>query len=344
MEKRDARKLSKDVQQELRLQIIRLRKQGRTNRETASMVGVSEQHASSVWQKYLKGGKAAIRVKTRGRRQGEKRTLTKEQEREIQGLLTDKMPDQLKLPFALWTREAIRQLIRQRYGIEMPIRTVGEYLKRWGFTVGKPVKRAYEQNSAEVNRWLKEEYPAIAAQARKEKAEIYWGDETGLQMTAHRERGFAPRGKKPVMRVSGRRGSISIVSAINNEGKVRFMFYRKGMTAKLLIKFMRRLIKDAGRKVYLILDNLRAHHSKAVTRWVKKHHEEIELFYLPPYSPELNPDEYLNNDLKGRVHGGVPVKSEQELRKKALSQMRSIARRPHHVKSFFRHQSVAYAG
>ncbi len=344
MEKRDARKVSKEVQQELRHQIIGLRREGRTNRETARMVGVSEQHASSVWQRYLKGGKAAIRVKRRGRRQGDKRTLDREQEREIQHLLTDKLPDQVKLPFALWTREAVRELIRHRYGIEMPIRTVGEYLKRWGFTVGKPVKRAYEQNPEEVNRWLEDEYPAIAERARKEKAEIYWGDETGLQMTAHRERGFAPRGKKSVMRRSGRRGSISIVSAINNEGKMRFMFYRKGMTAKLLIKFMRRLIRDAGRKVYLILDNLRAHHSKAVTQWVDEHHKEIELFYLPPYSPELNPDEYLNNDLKGRVHSGVPVKSVQELSKKALSRLRSIAGRPHHVKSFFRHKLVAYAG
>src|SRR3989304_4797839 len=146
MEKTDARKLGKEVQQELRNQIIRLRRQGRTNREIAQVVGVSEPHASAVWHKYQEGGKAAIRVKNRGRRNGEKKTLSDEQEREIQRLVIDKMPDQLKLPFALWTREAIRQLIQQRFRVMMPIRTVGEYLKRWGFTVRKPVKRAYEQN------------------------------------------------------------------------------------------------------------------------------------------------------------------------------------------------------
>ena len=343
MEKTDARKLGKEVQQELRNQIIRLRKQGRTNREIAQVVGVSEPHASTVWHKYQEGGKAAIRVKNRGRRNGEKKTLSDEQEREIQRLVVDKMPDQLKLPFALWTREAIRQLIQQRFRVVMPIRTVGAYLKRWGFTVRKPVKRAYEQNPKEVNRWLQEHYPVIASQAKKEKAELYWGDETGLQTTAHQARGFAPKGKKPVLRISAKKSGISIVSAINNEGQMRFMLYKKGMTAKLLIKFMGRLIRDAKRKVYLILDNLRSHHSKEVKEWVQQHQGEIALYYLPSYSPELNPDEYLNNDLKGRVHAGVPSRSEQELRKKILSNMRSIAKRPHHVKKFFEHPSVSYA-
>lgn len=343
MEKTDARKLSKEVQQELRHQIIRLRKQGRTNREIAQMVGVSEPHASGVWHKYQQGGKAAIQLKLRGRRTGEKKTLSDEQEREIQRLVIDKMPDQLKLPFALWTREAIRQLIKQRLGVVMPIRTIGEYLKRWGFTVRKPVKRAYEQNMQDVTRWLQEHYPVITAQAKKDKAEIYWGDETGLQTTAHQARGFAPKGKKPILRISAKKNSISMISAINNEGQMRFMLYKKGMTAKLLIKFMGRLIRDAKRKVYLILDNLRSHHSKEVKIWVREHQKEIAVFHLPPYSPELNPDEYLNNDLKGRVHAGVPARTEQELRRKTLSHMRSIAKRPYHVKKFFKHPSVAYA-
>jgi transposase len=343
MEKTDARRFGKDVQQELRNQIIRLRKQGRKNREIAQLVGVSEPHASSVWHKYRRGGKTAIQVKMRGRRNGEKKTLTEEQERDIQRLVIDKMPDQMKLPFALWTREAIRQLIQQRFGIVMPIRTIGEYLKRWGFTVRKPVKRAYEQNPEEVNRWLRESYPVIAAEAKKEKAEIYWGDETGLQTTAHQARGFAPKGKKPVLRISAKKNSISMMSAINNEGQMRFMLYKRGMTAKLLIKFMGRLIRDAKRKVYLIVDNLRSHHSKDVKEWVQEHQKKIAVFYLPAYSPELNPDEYLNNDLKGRVHAGVPARSEEDLRKKTLSHMRSIAKRPHHVKNFFKHPAVKYA-
>jgi transposase len=343
MEKTDARKLGKEVQQELRYQVIRLRKQGRRNQEVAQIVGVSVPHASTIWQKYRKGGKRAIQIRVRGRRAGEQRTLTKDQERQIQRLLVNKMPDQLKLPFALWTRKAIRQLIKHQYGITMPIRTVGEYLKRWGFTVRKPVKRAYEQNPAEVNRWLQEEYPALAVRAKKEKAEIYWGDETGLQTAAYQTRGFAPRGKKPVVRISARKNRISMISAVNNGGQMRFMLYRKGITAQLLIKFMRRLIKDAQRKVFLIVDNLRVHHSQEVMPWIQAHQEQIALFHLPSYSPELNPDEYLNNDLKAKVHGGLPAHTEKELLRKTLSHMKSIAMRPKRVKSYFKHPSVAYA-
>ena len=343
MEKQDARRLGKEVQQELRNQVIRLRKDGRKNMDVAKIVGVSVNHASKVWLTYKAGGTAAIRVKVRGRREGEKRTLSREQERWVQKILVDKMPDQMKLPFALWTREAVRQLIKRQYEVVMPIRTVGEYLKRWGFTVRKPVKLAYEQNPVAVNRWLKEEYPDIMIKAKKEEAEIYWGDETGLQTTAYVARGFAPRGKKPVIRMNAKKAGISMVSAINNEGQVRFMLYRRGITAKLMIKFMGRLIRDADRKVFLIVDNLRVHHSKEVATWIKQHEKEIVLYHLPSYSPELNPDEYLNNDLKSNVHSGLLLRSEKDITKKTISHMRSIAKRPSRIKKYFEHPSVAYA-
>jgi transposase len=343
MEKTDARKFGKEVQQELRNQVIRLRKEGRRFKDIAQIVGISINHGSLIWRKFQKGGKAAIRVKVRGRREGEKRTLEREQERWVQKILVDKMPDQMKLPFALWTREAVKQLIKRQYEVVMPIRTVGEYLKRWGFTVRKPVKLAYEQNPVAVNRWLQEEYPAIVIKAKKEKAEIYWGDETGLQTTAYVARGFAPRGKKPVIRTSVKKAGISMVSAINNEGQMRFMLYRRGITAKLMIKFMGRLIRDAHRKVFLIVDNLRVHHSKEVAKWVKQHQDEIVLHHLPSYSPELNPDEYLNNDLKSNVHSGLLLRSEKDITNKTISHMRSIAKRPSRIKKYFEHPSVAYA-
>ncbi len=130
---------------------------------------MSPQQSSTIWQKYVKGGKKEIILGTRGRRHGEKRSLTEEQERHIQKLIVDKTPDQLKFPFALWTREAVRQLVGRQYGIDMPIRTVGEYLKRWGFTPQKPVKRAKEQNPAAVERWLKSEYPKIARTGQEGK-------------------------------------------------------------------------------------------------------------------------------------------------------------------------------
>ena len=167
------------------------------NRDIAHFLGISEQHTSTIWQRYQKGGKKAVLLGTRGRRQGEKRTLTAEQEREVERLLIDKTPDQLKFPFALWTREAVKELIRRRYRIAMPIRTVGEYLKRWGFTPKKPAKRTLEQNQEHVKRWLELAYPKIARKAKKEKAEIYWGDETGVQNDSNRVRGYGPKGKAP---------------------------------------------------------------------------------------------------------------------------------------------------
>lgn len=343
MEKIDARTLKKEVQQALRDQIIRLRKHGKKNKDVAEYLGISVQHASTVWQKYNEGGRKKILLGTRGRRRGEKRTLSEEQEREVQKLIIEHTPDQLKFSFALWTREAVRQLIRRRYGVDMPVRTVGEYLKRWGFTPQKPIKRAREQNSAAVSRWLETDYPKIAAMAKKEKAQVYWGDETGVQNEANRVSGYGPKGKTPVLRVTAKRAHISMISAITNEGKIRFMIYREAMTQEKLITFMERLIRDTGGKVYLILDNLKSHHGKKVTEWLAKHKNQIAVFYLPAYSPEMNPDEYLNGDLKTKVHSGILAATEDDLKHKTQSFMRMLVKRPHRVKSYFGHPKVAYA-
>lgn len=343
MEKIDARKHSPETQYEIRKQVVRFRKQGIPNSDVAKGLGISVFRASRIWQSYKKEGSKAIKLGQRGRRAGDKRTLTAEQEREIQRALIDKTPDQLKLSFALWTRDAVKLLIKQLYGIEMPIRTVGEYLKRWGFTPQKPVKRAYEQNSEAVKKWLETDYPLIASRAKEEKAEIYWGDETGIQTGANRVRSFAPKGQTPVVRLVAKKSHISMISAITNQGKVRFMMYRNAMHSELLIKFMTRLTKDAGRKVFLILDNLRTHHSKDTKKWLEAHKEEIEVFYLSSYSPELNPDEYLNNNLKNKVHSGNPIRNREDLEKKTRSFMRTLVKRPVHVRSYFMHPKVAYA-
>lgn len=343
MEKIDARRHSPETQYEIRKQIIRLRKQGVKNAVVAAGLGISVSSASTIWQSYKREGSKAIKLGKRGRRHGEQRTLSAVQESELRKALIDKMPDQMKLPFALWTRDAVKLLIRQSFGIEMPIRTVGEYLKRWSFTPQKPVKRAYEQSSQAVKKWLDTDYPVIATRAKLEKAEIHWGDETGIQTGANRVRGFAPKGETPVIRMVGKRSHVSMISAITNSGKVRFMMYEDAMNSELLIKFMTRLTKDAGRKVFLILDNLRAHHSRNVKQWLEEHREQIEVFHLPSYSPELNPDEYLNGNLKTKVHSGKPARNRDDLEKKTRSFMRTLLKRPAHVRSYFKHPKVAYA-
>jgi len=343
MEKTDARKLSPQTQYEIRKQVIRLRKQGLPHKVLSEGLGISVGSASKIWQRYKKEGSKAIKLGVRGRRLGECRTLSADQEAEIRKALIDKTPDQMKLPFALWTRDAVKLLIWQLFSLKMPIRTVGEYLKRWGFTPQKPVKRAYEQGSQVVQKWLDTDYPAIAHRAKQEKAEIHWGDETGIQTGANQVRGFAPKGQTPVVRLVAKKSHVSMISAITNGGKVRFMMYRDGMNSTLLIKFMTRLMKDAGRKVFLILDNLRVHHGKEVRKWLEAHREQIEVFHLPSYSPELNPDEYLNGNLKNKVHSGKPVRSQGDLEKKTRSFMRTLLRRPEHVRNYFKHPKVAYA-
>ena len=314
-----------------------------THREIGEQVGVHYLTVGRWIKKYLDGGVKALQARVRGRREGSGRRMTQEQEAMIQKQLVDKTPDQLGLRYALWTREAVQQLIQQVTGLKLAIRTVGEYLKRWGFTVQKPKKKAYEQRPAEVRRWLDEEYPSIHTRAKAENAEIYWGDETGLRSDCQHTRGYAPKGRTPVIRLNARRESINLISAVTNQGKVRFRFFDGTMNADLLIDFMKRLIKDAQRKVFLILDNLRVHHARKVKAWLAEHEDEIEVFYLPAYSPELNPDEYLNCDLKAGVHNGQPARNKKELKSKALSHLRKLQKLPGRVAKYFEAEFIRYA-
>jgi len=339
----DARTLNQQTQYELRKQVVRLREKGLSNQAISEIVGLSKSHVSTIGKKYERGGLDAIKPGLRGRRHGAQRELTAEQEVGIQKLLVDKTPDQLKLSFALWTREAVRLAIKQIYGQDLPLRTISDYLKRWGFTPQKPTKRAYEQNPKLVAQWHETVYPEIQALAKQEKAEIHWGDETGIQNDAYNARGFAPKGKTPVVRINATKSRVNMISSITNRGKVRFMLYKENMTSQVLIRFMSRLVKGADRKVFLILDNLRVHHSKLVKAWLEEHEEEIAVFYLPSYSPELNPDEYLNGDLKHCIRSGLPARTVKALTKKTRSFMRKLQNRPKHVSNYFRHPKIAYA-
>jgi transposase len=343
MEKRDARKLSTQAQQELREMAIRLKESGKTYKAIAEIVHVQPTTICAWYKAYQRGGKKAIKIKKRGRPSGSCRTLTAVQEHEIQKAIVDKCPDQLKFPFALWTRVAVQQLIRELFSIKMPIRTVGEYLKRWNYTPQKPLRKAYKQNPKAISAWLKDEYPTIAMKSKKENAEIHWGDETGLCNDSYHGRSYAPRGETPAIKIHPRCQRVNLISTVTNQGKVRFMIYKDKMNSQTLIQFMKRLIKDSDQKIFLILDNLRVHHSHMVKDWLKDHKTEIEIFFLPSYSPELNPDEYLNCDLKIGVHSKVPARTKEQLAKKTLSHLRKLQKMPSRVKNYFKHPKISYA-
>ena len=343
MEKRDARKISSEAQYELRCRCLRMLLQGMKQIEVALILEVSRTSVVRWLGSYRREGMSGLKLKARGRRHGQKRRLDRKQEKSIQRMLVNKTPDQLKLPFALWTRKAVQEAIELHYGVWLSIRTVGDYLHRWGFTPQKPVKKAYEQQPERVRKWLDEEYPAIAGRAREESAEIHWGDETGLSSQDNRGRGYAPKGRTPVVYGPGKRFSTSMISAINNQGKLRFMVYEGALRVDTFLKFLRRLIKDAGYKIFLIVDNLRVHHAKKVRQWVERHAEEIEIFYLPAYSPEQNPDEYLNQDVKAHMRKKPMPRSVRELMSGLRSYMRRLQWKTDKVASFFEHDLVRYA-
>ncbi len=338
-EKIDARKLPRAILEEKRRTVYQLRHRDMTRAEIGEIVGI---HPDTIGR-WLRFDKKELAINRGGRKVGDARQISAEDEQRVRQKIVDKSPDQLKLAYALWTRKAVQELIKAETGVAMPIRTVGDYLKRWGMTPRKPQKRAYEQRTPEVKAWLEEDYPEIQARAKQENAEIYWGDETGLRNDCQHERGYAPKGKTPVIRLNAKRESINMISAVTNQGKVRFRFFEGNMNADVLIDFMMRLLKDAKRKVYLILDNLRVHHAKPVKEWLEQHKKMIHVFYLPAYSPELNPDEDLNCDLKAGVHSGVPARNKKQLKAKASKHMKMLQRKSSRVRKYFHHEKIHYA-
>ena len=337
----DYRQSTPEAVYELKKVALKLRKTTKTVKEISEITGLSDQTVRNLFKKYDEGGLSAIKPRKRGRRTGEKRTLTHAQEKEILSLIVDKNPEQLKLKGWMWTRNSVKELIKQKYEMDMPIRTVGEYLKRWGLTVQRPAKQEMNQKSEQIDVWLEEQYPAIHAQAKSENAEIFWGDETAVQNVANYVRGYAPKGHTPVVKYQSKKMHINMISAINNQGKLHFLLYSDAINSERLISFMEAIIKTAqGRKVYLILDNLRVHHSKRVTEWVEEHKAQISLFHLPPYAPEYNPDEYLNNDLKHSIGTQSAVKTVGELEDHANVFMQGLSDNPKHVQSHFDHPSL----
>jgi transposase len=337
------RSLPAAAQEERRRQVIGLREGGLTYAEIGAQVGLTKNGAFDICKRVRQRGVAGLQTGPRGPAPGTGRFLTAAQETEIRGLICGGTPDEYGLPFALWSRAAVTALVAQRCGVRLAVRTMGKYLARWGFTPQKPLRRAYEQNPKKVRHWLKAEYPAIVAKARQQKGRIFWGDETGVRSDDVRGRSYSPRGKRPVVRPSHRRANIGVISAVTNKGELRWMVLHKAITAPVLISFLGRLIRDADCKVFLILDRLRVHRSRTVLDWLAQHTSQIEVFHLPAYSPELNPDEGINGDLKQSVPSKPIVRSRPELQRNVISHMRRLSKSPERIRNLFRHPTFRYA-
>ena len=343
MEKMDFRKLSSEQRYILRLRGINLIKSGETQKKVASIFGVRTSTVNSWVKSYKEEGLRGLKDKSRGVKSEDKKLLSAKLEKEIQRMITDTMPDQLKLPYALWTRKAVKELIEREFGITLAINTMGDYLRSWGFSPQKPKKKAYEQCSKKVQLWLDQEYPAIKERAKKEKAIIHWGDETGIRNSNQHGRSYAPKGRTPVELSMSKRFSVNMISSVTNQGLVEFMIYSGSMNADRLIEFMNQLTKNKPKKVFLILDNLRVHHSKIVKAWVEKNKAKIEIFHLPSYSPEKNPDEYLNCDLKYGLSTKPSPRNEEQLKNNVEDHMVMLQMNQDRVKKYFEHEEIRYA-
>ena len=344
MSKEDARSLPAPAQAALRNRAVRVVLDGMSQVEAARVFGVHHNAVNRWIKRYREGGWAGLGERRRGRRPGEQAALTELQQQEVVALVRETTPDQLGLAGFLWTRDAVAELITQRYGLWLARTTVGGYLRGWGFSPQKPQHRALEQNPAAVARWLSEEFPAICAQARREGGVVLWLDEMGIRSDAAAGRSWAPVGQTPVIKRTGKRFRVNMLSAISNAGRLRFRLFTGSFNGPVFIDFLGRLLRECGGgKVHLILDGHPVHHAKRVSAWVAGHAERIQLHFLPGYSPELNPVELLNHDVKANAAGRRRPRSASELRQELHGYLRRRQRQPAVLIRFFDHPTTRYA-
>jgi len=340
--KPDARKLSPAAQEDLRRRVVAaVRDQGMSQVEAAATFQVSRGSIHNWLRAVEDGGTAALKARKRGPKPHS--ALAGHQAATIVRIIEDRCPEQLRLPFALWTREAVQQLIAQRYGIALSVWTVGRYLAKWGFTPQKPLRRAYEQDPLAVKRWLEQQYPAIRRQAKAEKAEIYWGDEMGMRSDHQTGTSYGRCGRTPTVPGTGQRFGCNLISAITNRGRLLFMVFKQRFSSEVFLTFLRRLVRQVGRKAFLIVDGHPAHRSAMVHRWLAARADQLRLFYLPWYSPKLNPDEVLNQDVKSNAVGRRRPATQQEMLANVRGYLRSTQKQPRIVCHFFHEENVRYA-
>ena len=319
---------------------------GFTQVEVAAALGVGERQVRRWQKRFRRGGWKALEKRRRGRRPGEQQALSAAQQERLVEAIRSKNPDQLRIPALLWTRSSVQELIERQCGVLLEVGTVGRYLRRWGFTLKRPTRRALEADPVVVEAWLEEVYPQIKAQARRDGGVILWQDESGLRLdrlTA--KQGYAPRGQRAVAPSTGNRHGVNMISALANGGELRFSIFEGRFTGQVFVEFLDRLVRSIpGRKIHLICDNHSAHHAKLVKAWVAKRAERIELHFLPAHSPELNPDEQLNQDVKRHMREIYPKPTDkQTLRSEVVRFLHRRQRQPAIVRAYFQESSVRYA-
>jgi transposase len=336
----DARRLTHKTLTELRKRGVSSVQDGQSPELVAKALGINRVTIYGWLALYRNGGWAALDARKRG---GRKPKLDAKAIRWIYNTVTIKNPLQLKFTFALWTAKMVGQVIFQQFGIKLSKASVCRLLAQLGLTPQRPVWRAYQQRPEQVKKWLEEEYPRIRALARRHKALIFFGDEAGVRSDHHAGTTWAIKGKTPVVSSTGARFGLNLISAVSAQGEFRFMTTKGRVGAAKVIEFIKRLIHGVDRMVFLIVDGHPAHKAKMVSRFVDTIKDRFRLFFLPPYSPELNPDERVRNDLKNNGIGKQMITSPKQLYSSVISYLRSIQKSPARVRSYYHNETTRYA-
>jgi len=340
----DNRHLSPRELDILRRKIVRaVIEKGFRQSVVAELYGFTAASVNRYVQAYRKEGDRSFEYKVRGRARGSMCKLSQEEQSKVTQLIEKKTPDELGLECVLWTRKAVREYIQKKYGITYALRSMSDILNRWGFTPQKPLKVAIQKDLIRVQRWLDEDYQAIKDLAKKEDALIYWGDEMGLSSTDQRGRTYGKKGKTPVIRKTGSRFRCNMIAAISNQGTMKWKVFDSSFTVAIFMDFLRRLTYKSPNKIFLIVDNHKVHHAKKINKWLAKYPHRIQLFYLPPYSPEMNPQELVNQEIKGHASNFKLMTSMEALTKNLRRYLNKIQFNPLKIKSYFQKKSVSYA-
>ena len=336
----DARHLTHQQLTELRRRAVSAVQQGESPEAVARIMGVHRTTLYGWLALYRNGGWNRLDAKKRG---GRKPKLDGTAMAWVYQVVTMGDPRQYKFKFALWNSRMLASLIRQRFGISLSRASVCRLLNQLGLSAQRPLWRAYQQNPDAVEKWLKDEFPAIREMAKRMKAEIWFGDEAGVRSDAHAGTTWAPKGKTPIVSTTGARFGINLISAVSRRGELRFMGVDGRVNAEVFISFLKRLIHGVDRSVFLIVDGHPSHKAAKVQRFVESTGNKLKLFYLPPYSPELNPDEHVWNDLKNNGVGRKVITGPDQLKKEVFGHMHSLQKNPKLIRSFFMAPSTAYA-
>jgi transposase len=336
----DGRNLTHVELTELRIRGVTAVQSGESPEMVAKALCISRTTIYDWLALYRGGGWDALNA---GKRGGRKPKLNGKMLKWIYATVTMGSPLQFKFAFALWTRQMIASLIEKKYGIKLSKTSVGRMLDQLGLTAQRPLWRAYQQNPEAVEKWLKEEFPAIKRAASSCKGEIYFGDEAGIRSDYHSGTTWAPKGNTPVVRTTGARFGFNMISAVSPKGMLRFMVVEGTVGADQFIEFIKRLVHGTKKRIFLIVDGHPTHKAKKVRSFVESLKGQLSLHLLPGYSPELNPDEWVWRNLKSGVMGKLQHLTKQNMKREAVSHLRRMQKRPDIIKSFFHSETTRYA-